>query len=136
MVGRKWGLYAYHRKKGRANNAVDGTFRNNIGVSKLVYAYVENNIGVNNAVDGTFRNNIGVSKLVYAYVENNIGTNNVADDTFRNNIGGNIAIYPFKQNSLVLDFIFHTLRYSPLLTVTIRYYNVILTAYYPKPIPA
>ena len=31
MVGRKWGLYAYHRKKGRANNAVDGTFRNNIG---------------------------------------------------------------------------------------------------------
>ena len=44
MVGTNCGLYAYVRKKGRANNVVDGGFRNNVGIQRGIYGFKESGI--------------------------------------------------------------------------------------------
>ena len=49
-----------------ANNVVDGTFRNNVGVNNILYAYVIYKGRANNVVDGGFRNNIGVNNKTEA----------------------------------------------------------------------
>ena len=92
-------LSAHHKSEARANNVNGGTFRNNIGGSKVICAYHKSKARTNNVNGGTFRNNIGGNKVIGAYHKSKAMANNVNGDTFRNNIGGNKRFYAYPLNT-------------------------------------